>query len=202
MIAGHYATALVPYELGRKSHSGPLWIFLVAAQFLDLAMLIFVQLGIEGLWPSNFMDVAFATSSSDMWLSHDLVPAVIWSIVVGLLFWGLTRKNVVALWCGALVFVHELFDLLVGYTHHWHGKSSPSVGLNLYQEAPVLGLLLEAVLCGAIVAWFCWHRSRTGAPASTRLKWGLYALLMGSTLTTLPIATKSLNAWLGLAPVG
>jgi hypothetical protein len=197
MIAGHYATALIPYELTRRNLGTPFWIFLLAAQFLDLAMLALVQLGIEDLRPPMFMDFAFSTSSSNMWLSHDIIPVVLWSVAVGLLFWGITRKSVVALWCGALVVVHELCDLLVGYTHHLQGDNSPSLGLNLYQQAPVVGLLLEAGLCAAIVTWFCWRRARTGAPVSSRLKWGLYAVLVGSVLATLPIATRSLNAWIG-----
>ena len=74
MIAGHYATALVPYELTRKTQRTSFWIFLVAAQFLDFAMLVFVTLGIEQLLPKNFLDFAFASSSSNMWVSHDILP--------------------------------------------------------------------------------------------------------------------------------
>lgn len=197
MIAGHYAPALVPYELTRKTQRAPFWIFLLAAQFLDLAMLVFAGLGIEQLHPENFMDLAFSTSSSNMWLSHDILPVLIWSTAVGLLFWGFTHKSVVALWCGGLVLVHELCDLLVGFTHHWYGQGTPSLGLNLYQQAPAFGFLIEAALSGVIVAWFCWHRAKAGAPVSSRLKWGLYAVLVGSALSTLPITTRSLNAWLG-----
>jgi len=47
MIAGHFATALVPYELTRKAHPVPFWFFLLAAQFLDVLMVTFVTLGIE-----------------------------------------------------------------------------------------------------------------------------------------------------------
>ncbi len=72
------------------------------------------------------------------------------------------------------------------------------LGLNLYQRAPVVGLLIEAAICAAIVAWFCWRREKNGTPVSGRLKWGLYAVLVGATLLTLPIATQSLNAWFGL----
>ncbi len=123
MIAGHYATALVPYELTRKTQHTSFWVFLVAAQFLDLAMLVFVSLGIEQLLPKNFLDFAFASSSSNMWVTHDILPALGWSVAIGLLFWAFTRKRVVAIWCGVLVFVHEIFDLLVGYTHYWTAKT-------------------------------------------------------------------------------
>ena len=198
MIAGHYATALVPYELTRKTQRTPFWVFLLAAQFLDFAMLVFVQLGIEQLQPENFLNFAFASSSSNMWVTHDIVPSLAWSVGIGLLFWAFTRKSVVAIWCGVLVFVHEICDLVVGYTHYWDGKDAMPLGLNLYQRAPVIGLLIEAALCAAIVTWFCWRRAKNGAPVSNRLKWGLYVLLVGGALATLPIATKSLNSWLGL----
>ena len=198
MIAGHYATALVPYELTRKTQRTSFWVFLIAAQFLDLVMLVCVTLGIEQLLPKNFLDFAFASSSSNMWVSHDILPALGWSVAIGLLFWAFTRKWVVAIWCGVLVFVHEISDLVVGYTHFWYGADSMPLGFNLYHRAPVVGLLIEAALCAAIVAWFCWRREKNGAPVSSRLKWGLYAVLVGATLLTLPIATKSLNAWFGL----
>lgn len=198
MIAGHYATALVPYELTRQSQRTSFWVFLLAAQALDLAMLVFVQLGIERLNPENFFDFAFASSSSDMWVTHDILPSLAWAVAIGLLFWAATRKHVVALWCGALVFIHESCDLVVGYTHYWHGQDSMALGFNLYNEAPSTGLFIEAALCAAIVAWFCLRRAKSGNPVSSRLKWGLYAVLVGASLATLPIATRSVNAWLGL----
>ena len=61
MIAGHFATALVPYELTRKAHPAPVWLFLLAAQFLDLLMVTFVSLGIVDLVDAECPAVAVGT---------------------------------------------------------------------------------------------------------------------------------------------
>jgi len=198
MIAGHYAMALVPYELTRKSNKTTFWIFLLASQFLDFIMLIFVDLGIEALKPEKLMDLAFQTSSAEMTVSHDIIPALIWSIVVGTLVWLATRESVIALWCAALVSIHEIFDLFVGFTHNVHGSGTQALGLGLYNSDPVFGFLIEAILCFSIVSWFCWHRSATGTPCSPKLKWSLYVILVGASVAQLPIATQSLNVWLNV----
>lgn len=196
MIAGHYATALVPYALAREERPRPFWIFLITAQFTELLMLILVQLGIEHIEPTDFLSLSFGNSRSDMWLTHDIVPAAGWAIVAGLLFGTLSRDRVVGLWCAGLVVVHELCDLLVGYEHHWMGAGSGVAGLNLYQRAPVVGLLIEAGLCAVLIMWFLRHRAASGRKTSRRLVIGLFGILVGGTLASLPIATHSISEWL------
>jgi hypothetical protein len=198
VIAGHYATALVPYELMRHKRRVPLWVFLVAAQFTDLLMVFLVQIGIEQLLPRDFLEMSFGHSSSDMWLSHDVLPALGWAVATGLAFGFITRDRVVGLWCGALVVLHEVCDLWVGYSHHWAGEGTGVVGLNLYQRAPVIGLLFETALCTVIIVWLLRRRAALGEHPSRRLALGLFVLLTGSTLLTLPLAWLPLSHWLGL----
>lgn len=198
MIAGHYATALVPYELTRKSTGAPFWLYLLAAQFLDLLMLGLVALGLEELAPHNFLEATFASMHAEMFISHDIVPVLGWAALVGLVVWPLFRSGVVALWCAALVVVHEVSDLLVGFQHYVLGTDTAGLGLNLYQRAPVTGLLIEALLCAGLVYWFCRHRARQGEPVTPVVQWGLYGVLVGSTLATLPLAHHSLAGLLGL----
>jgi hypothetical protein len=88
MIAGHFATALVPYELTRKTSPAPFWLFLLASQFLDFLMLVFVSLGVEKLEPSNFLTAAFVSMRSDMFVSHDVLPVLGWAILLGAIAWG------------------------------------------------------------------------------------------------------------------
>ena len=198
MIAGHFATALVPYELTRKTSPAPFWLFLAASQFLDFLMLVFVSVGVEKLEPTNFLTAAFVSMRSDMFVSHDVVPVFGWAILFGAIAWGLTRNRTVALWCAGLVLLHEVFDLVVGFGHYVLGRHTMGLGLDLYNRAPVVGMLIEAALCAAIVSWFCAHRARRNAPVSPRLKWGLYVSLVGFTLATLSIATRSLASRFGI----
>lgn len=197
MIAGHYATALVPYELMRGRHRVPLWMLLLAAQFTDLLMILLVQTGVEQLLPKDFLEMSFGHSSSDMWLSHDVLPAIGWAVVVGAMFGAITRDRIVGLWCFALVVLHEVCDLWVGYSHHWAGDGTGTVGLNLYQKDPVLGLLFEAGLCAIITVWVLRRRRAFGKP-TCRLAIGLLGLLAGSTLLTLPLTWHPLKHWFGL----
>lgn len=198
MIAGHFATALVPYELMRNKRQTPLWILLVAAQFTDLLMILLVQAGVEQLLPRDFFEMSFGHSRSDMWLSHDIFPSFGWAILTGLIFGTITRDKVLGLWCGGLVVLHEVCDLWVGYSHHWAGYSTGTVGFNLYQRAPVAGILFEATLCACVIIWLVRRRAKLGVQPSMRLSLGLHGLLTFSTLLTLPLAWKSLKYWFGM----
>ncbi|MGB8332290.1 MAG: hypothetical protein WCE62_19355 [Polyangiales bacterium] len=197
MIAGHFATALVPYELTRKQHPVPLWLFFLASQFLDFVMLILVSLGVEKLEPADAFSVAFNGLQTDMYVSHDVLPVVGWAALFGVLTWLVWRKPVVALWCAGLVVLHELCDLVVGFPHEVMRGIGP-VGLALYLRAPILGFLIEAVFAAAIVFWFCRRRANSGNPVSTGTQTALYAILVGTTLLTLPLAKSSLYSLLGL----
>lgn len=198
MIAGHFATALVPYELTRKSSPAPFWLFLLAAQFLDFLMLLFVSLGVEKLEPTNFLEAAFVTMHSEMFISHDIVPVLGWTALFSAAVWIFTGSRVITAWCAALVLLHEVFDLLVGFEHFVLGSDSPALGLNLYNRAPVTGLLVEAAICAVIVFWFCRHRAVRSEHVSITTQSGLYLLLVGSTLATLIMANQSLSSLLQL----
>jgi len=197
MIAGHFATALVPYELTRNDHPAPVWLFLLASQFLDFLMVVLVSLGIETMEPADAFDVAFSGMKTNMYVSHDVLPVVGWAALFGVLTWLVWRKPVVALWCAGLVVFHELCDLVVGYPHDVIRGVGP-VGLALYVEAPILGFLIEAALGASIVFWFCRRRASAGQPVSTGTQVALYGILVGTTLMTLPLAKNSLNSLLGL----
>lgn len=62
--------------------------------------------------------------------------------------------------------------------------------------APVAGLLIEAVMCAAIVAWYVHKRRQAGKPVPSRTVWTLYGILVGGTLVLLPIATGPLSRFL------
>jgi hypothetical protein len=197
MIAGHFATALVPYEITRKDHSVPVWVFLLAAQFLDVLMVTLVSLGIEKMEPADAFSVAFNSLQTDMYVSHDALPVLGWATLFGVFTWLVWRTPVVALWCAGLVVFHEVCDLVVGYPHDVIRGIGP-IGMALYLKAPILGFLIEAAMAAGIVFWFCRRRANGGQPVSTGTQVALYAILVGTTLATLPLAKNSLNSLLGL----
>jgi len=197
MIAGHFATALVPYELTRKAHPVPFWFFLLAAQFLDVLMVTFVTLGIETMEPEDAFSVSFSGFQTNMFLSHDLLPVFGWAAVFGVATWLIWRKPVIALWCVGLVLFHEVCDLVVGFPHDVIPGVGP-IGMALYVEAPISAFLIEAAMAAAIVFWFCHRRAKSGQSVSTGTQVALYGLLVGTTLATLPVAKNSVNSLLGL----
>ena len=193
MFMGHYVTALIPYEQTREKSNVPFWVFLLASQFLDFLMLTLVALGIEGFDPHNFLDFSFTHAQTDMYISHDILPVLGWAVGFALLVLLFFRNKIAAMWCFALIIFHEVCDLVVGFKHNIIGKDTASLGMNLYNEAPVTGLFLEAALCCGIVWWFIQTRKKKGKPVSARLQWVLYLLLVGGTLATLPMANQSLG---------
>jgi hypothetical protein len=193
MLMGHYATALVAYERNHANPKNNLPLFLVAAQFLDLLMLFLVSVGIETFLPHSIFEASFANMRTDMYVTHDLVPVLGWSLGFALAVWAALRDSAMALWCLGLNIVHEASDLLVGFSHNVLGPDSPKVGLQLYTVAPTLGLIVEILLCLAIVFWFANARKQRNRPLRPQTLWGLHGILAGGTVAMLPIANHSLN---------
>ena len=186
MFMGHFATALVADQKSREQGgTAPFWLFLLASQFLDFLMVAFLWLGLESVEPTNFLKATFANMNVDFSISHGPGPAVLWGLAFGAFACLITRDKWVTLWCAALVVFHELSDLAVGFTHTVMGKGTAEVGFNLYQNAPVSGLIIETVMCAGIIFWYLRKRKATGRPTTALMTWGLYLTLVGGTLATL-----------------
>ncbi len=196
MIIGHYATALIAYQ---KQPTAPLWLFLFAAIFLDAVWLTLALFGYEVPSPDSFLDATLLHLKVDMPISHDLLPVLGWALVMAALAALISRSRAVALWCGALVLVHELSDLLGGFKHYVYGNDSALIGLGLYNSIPELALLFEAMLGAGCVAWFVAARRQQGKPVSSGGVKILYAIFIGGAAMQLVFARSSLGSLLGLA---
>ena len=197
MVMGHYATALIPYAYNSQRKLAPFWMFLLAAQFLDFIMIAFVLMGIESLSPHQFFQASFLNMRVDMTFSHDLLPVLGWSVGLAI-FAGIVCKNVLAaVWAFSLCILHELFDLAVGFKHYIFGSNTMAFGLNLYNTQPIIGIIIEALVCFGILTWYLKKRSDQGEPLSKNIKIGLYAILVGATVGLLPMANAPLSSFLG-----
>lgn len=193
MFMGHYATALIPYEKLRGRTDTPFWVYLLAAQFLDILMMTLVVANIESLAPQDRDIARFHNMQTDMFVSHDILPVLFWSVLFAGFAWLITKQRIVALWCASLVLFHEFLDYLVGFEHRIYderifGTNSEWIGLNLYHNAPVLGMVIETLLCVACLIWFFDQRSKKDKPASLRLKLGLSLMLVGGCLMAFRLA--------------
>ena len=159
MVAGHFATALVAKQRVPRGH---LAFYLVISQLPDLLWHLFHFTGLEVTSPANPMQASLDTMRVQMTYSHDLLPTVGWVLIAALLgrgLYGAWRPGVAA---GALVVVHAICDALSGHPHHIFGPDSAEIGLGLYQSAPYLALLIEAIFTAAVVGFVVWSDARAG----------------------------------------
>lgn len=145
MFIGHFAVGL----LSKKDNTLPsLAMMFIAVQLLDLIWPIFVLLGIESLSidPGN---TALTHLSFDYYpYSHSLLMAVVWSVILGLVYLLFTKNKRGSIILGALVMSHWILDFI---THRPDLPLSPfgdtKVGLGLWNY-PVFEILLELCLFG------------------------------------------------------
>ncbi len=193
MVMGHYVTALIPYAKTREESIAPFWLFLLASQFLDILMLLLVTLGIESFEVDNPLIPKFVEMQTDMFVSHDVIPVLMWSVIFAGFAFLISKNRIVAAWCFGLVVFHECLDLIVGFHHRIYdqrlvGVDSSLIGLGLYSQAPLIGILIEIIFCAAVLFWFFQLRSQQKKPVSNRMRYGLLAILVGGTLGSLPNA--------------
>jgi membrane-bound metal-dependent hydrolase YbcI (DUF457 family) len=143
MFIGHYAVAL----WSRRSHRlPPLWLLFIAVQLLDLLWPVLVLLGIETfeiqpgntkLTPLNFTYYPW---------SHSLLMAILWGLVLGLMYYFVAKNKSGSTLLFILVVSHWILDYL---THRPDLQLSPfsgkRVGLGLWNH-PALEIALELTM--------------------------------------------------------
>ncbi len=197
MIVGHYATALIPRRLQPEA---PFWLLLLASNLSDFLWILLGLLGLEAPRPSSLWLATFQNIAVEMPYSHDGLPTLLLAIAFTVLVLILFRNLKTALWCGVLVIVHLLCDLLSGYPHHLAGNETAKIGLGLYNTAPHLALFLEALVGGLCVAWYLYDRKKAGLNTSRKTQTLLYLVFVGGALIWLPTATLPLGKVLGVSP--
>ena len=197
MIVGHYAAALIPRA--RRVH-GPFWLLLLSANVPEFLWLILALAGVEVPEPGSLLDASFANLSVSMHFSHNLIPGLAQSLIVGGLVLAFFRDPRLALWCAGLVLAHILCDFVVGFEHQVLARSSPIVSLNLYAKAPYVAILIELGFSLVCVRYYETCRARHGKAMSGRRRLWLYGLFVVGILAWLPAARTPLSELLRLEP--
>lgn len=158
MFIGHYGPALAG---PRFVKTVPVWALCVAVQFLDYLWGVFVFFGIEHVRIEPGFTVMSPLDLYDMPWTHSLLVAVVWSIVLGLVWAGIakTQKSAGAILIGIAVFSHWLTDLLVHVPDLALWPGGPMVGFGLWNNAPV-SITLEL---GVLLAGLAFYLSATRA---------------------------------------
>lgn len=152
MITGHFTTALVPYADNKKY---PLFTLLVLTQVQDF--LIPVDMMIQGIGLTGLGEL-------EMTLSHDIVPALIFSILAYIGMSLIYKDRKLAFWGAGLVIFHEICDLVSGFSHHVMGESSLQLGTDYYRKNQPMAFLIEALLATVCLGYYVYRRKQQKDP--------------------------------------
>jgi hypothetical protein len=195
MTMGHFVTALVPQ--GRMKDA-PIWLLLFCAQLPDFVWLALALVGLETPTPASFLDVSIIGLHAEMPYSHTGAGILVMALATAGVVYAVWRQRDLALWCGALVIVHELCDLLSGWQHEIFTRGTPRIGLGLYARSPVVALLIEAVFSALVVAWYVRNERLQGRAIAQKKQARLYAIFAGGSLFFIGNAYTSFRTLLHL----
>jgi membrane-bound metal-dependent hydrolase YbcI (DUF457 family) len=158
MFIGHFAVGFASKRLAPRASEGAL---LLAPLFLDALWPLFLATGLETVRidPGN---TAFTPLDlHDYPYSHSLVMSLVWSLLLGGLYFAVTRYRRGALVIGLGVFSHWVLDFV---THRpdmplWPG-STTSVGLGLWNSRAGTMLIEGAMFVAGVVIYARTTRAR------------------------------------------
>lgn len=188
MLAGHYATALVAYQ---KYPKGTLLYFLFASQLQDLLWFTFHYLGLERTTPDDVFDTTVSNMVVNMLYSHDLVPLIVWLIIIFLIGKFIFKENKIGLVGATLVLGHFVLDFFSGHPHHIFGLDTGTVGLGNYATNVFQAIAIEAVATVGILWYFFSQEAKNGVQRSVKNKASIIGLFIFGIVFMLSIATTS-----------
>ena len=171
MLLGHYGVA---FAAKRSAPRASLGTFALAAQLLDELWPIFVLLGLEQVRISPGFTAANPLEFVHYPITHSLLGAVGWSLLLAGLYYAMRRYRRGAVVVGLLVLSHWLLDLPMHVPDLplWP-SSDVKVGLGAWRSIPLtIALELTAFVVG-LVAYLRATRARDKAG-----HWGLWAMVV------------------------
>ncbi len=171
MFIGHFAVAFATRSRARKLSLGTLF---MSAQFVDLLWPLFLLLGIEhvridpgntALTPLDFYDYP---------VTHSLVGCLLWSVILGVLYFAFRRDRNNAIIVGLVVFSHWILDLLVHRPDlPLAFGGGPYFGFGLWNY-PAATILLELVMYGGGIFLYV----KATSPKDRVGSWGLWTMVV------------------------
>jgi membrane-bound metal-dependent hydrolase YbcI (DUF457 family) len=204
MYIGHFALGFAAKKVAPQPSLGTLFL---ATQFLDLLWPLLLLLGWEQVLIEPGNTVVTPLNFTHYPISHGFLPALIWGVLLGGIYWIVKKDLKTALWLGLLVVSHWILDL---FTHRPDLPLLPGldikVGLGLWNS--LIGTLL--VEGGLFVAGVYLYATSTQAKNKTG-RWALWGLVAFFIITYLgnlfgppppalePIIYLALLQWLLIA---
>ena len=196
MFIGHFGVGLAAKKLAPRTSLGTLFF---AAQFLDLIWPIFLLLGLEHVRIVPGITRMSPFDFYDYPISHSLVTAAGWSLLVGGIYYLARRRFVDAGVVGLAVLSHWVLDLIVHRPDLPLWPGGLKVGIGLWNN-----WIAEITVEVALFAFGIWiystvTRARDGI--GRYAFWSLIAVLLFGWVSTLasapPPDTRSM-AWFAL----
>lgn len=197
MFIGHYGIGFAAKKAAPAVSLGTLFL---AAQFLDLLWPTLVMLGVEQVRIKPPGTPGFPLVFTHYPVSHSLVMAIGWGVLVGGIHYMVRRRRAAAVVVGLVVVSHWVLDLIVHFPDLPLYPTGPKVGLGLWAY-PVVSNALEL----AIFAVGVWLYLRVTVPTSAGGRWGLWLLVVLLVLMQLssalgpPPPSIAALAWTGQA---
>ena len=169
MFLGHYGVAFAAKRASPETSLGTLTF---AAQWLDELWPVLLLLGVErvriapGVMPASDLDFVSYP------ISHSLLTALGWSVIIGLVYFFARRRSRGAWVVGAVVLSHWVLDLFV------HGPDlplypgGPRVGLGAWNSVALTWVLEGVFYGGGLIIYL-----RTTKAKDAIGRWGLWALV-------------------------
>jgi membrane-bound metal-dependent hydrolase YbcI (DUF457 family) len=201
MVLGHYGLALAARRLTPRTSLGTL---VFAAQWLDELWPILVVAGVERVSVlanpvgANTLDFEYYP------FSHGLFAAIVWSLLIGGLYYASRRERRSATIVGLLVLSHWILDFPMHMPDLplWPG-SSTRVGLGAWRSIPLTITLELIVFVPGLVIYLrsTRARDRVGAWALWAMVLVLAAIYFSSFVTPAPssgraVGWSALGLWL------
>jgi hypothetical protein len=198
MFIGHFGVGFAAKRVAPQVSLG--WLF-VAAQFLDLLWPSLLLLGVERVRIAPGETAVAPLAFEHYPVSHGLLAAVAWALLVGLVYLGLRRDRGGAAVLALLVLSHWGLDAIVHKPDlPLYPGNSTLVGMGLWQS-----LAATLAVEGAVFAAGVWIYQRTTRATDARGGWGLWTLvaflliIQAANLAGPPPPSTAAIAWVGQA---
>ncbi len=181
MFLGHFAVGLGAKKFAPAISLGT---FFIAIQFLDLLWPTLLLLKIEHVVIRPELEGSKTLAFTDYPISHSLLLTIVWSLLVGGLYWLLKKDLKASIILAICVLSHWLLDFIVHFPDLplYPGKS-PLVGLGLWSST-VGTLVIEGAIFIIGIALYL-NATVAKNNAGRIVFWVLIALLISTHLSSL-----------------
>jgi len=195
MLAGHFTTAMVAHQ---KFPKGALLYFLFASQLQDMLWFTFHYLGLERTEPNDVFDTTLSNMAVDMLYSHDLVPLILWLVIIFIIGRVLFKSTQIGLVGSALVLGHFALDFFSGHPHHIFGAETQALGLGNYATNVYQAIGIEAIFIIVALWYFFNQETKNGIQRTSKNKAAIIGLFVYGVVFMLSVATTSFRDLFGI----